>query len=622
MVRGYAGRILDINLSEGSIDVLTLEESILRQYIGGRGLAAKILWDRLGSRWREIDPLGAESLLVVMAGPLTGYIPGGRICVSGKSPLCNGIIGSTVGGEFPIELKCAGFDGLVVGGRSEKPAYILITDGQAEIRNAGKIWGLDGKQTIRALNHEVREILAKAEPKYGEWKEPASLYIGPAGETLNRTAAVMQKWSHAAGYGGYGAVMGSKNLKAITAKGTGPLPEIENKEEMMSFLNQIREGAFKSQTPMIWGTANGGYPTGFKSSSEPVRNWQEEWHDEKSLSADKFAWRLWVKRYWSDYGCPTACLKIAVVKTGPLKGAITDNPDYELIAYCGTNLGIFNPEGVAYVSSIVDDLGFSGINGPNVMGFAAELCQRGILTKEDFRGIEPRWGDAEAFGKLAWLMAKREGIGDILAEGTYRAALKIGRMKGVDLLPFAVQFKGMEVGAHGIRSGLDGPFGKWPMCYACSTQPGDHTSIASTRFGGEAMSTLSDSLVYCTISYRAGPDLLYEFFKTITGWELTPDDWANNIGRRIIQIQRAALLLGGPDFVWDLLRDEDNPSRWYEPLPSGPRKGAMPNREECLRMRSEYYQLMGWDDNGIPTSEELRRLRLDDVDKALEGIRK
>jgi len=619
MARGYAGKILDIDLSSGSIKTVKLEEEILRQYIGGRGLAVKILWDRLGEKWETVDPLGPENVLTILTGPITGYIPGGRICVSGKSPLCNGIVGSTVGGEFPVELKCSGFDGLIITGKSENPAYIFINDDHVEIRKADEIWGLDGKQTIRAINREVRELLSKSEPNYGKWKEPGILYIGPAGETLNRTAAVMQKWSHAAGYGGYGAVMGSKKLKAVVAKGTGPLPDVYDEEKVKSCLEKIIKNTIDTGTPSLWGTAAGGYGVGYGVSAEPIRNWQEEWHDEKSLGADKFARRFWVKRYWADYGCPVACLKIAVIKSGPLKGAITDNPDYELIAYCGTNLGIFDPEGVVYVSSVVDDVGLSGINGANVMGFAAELYQRGILTKEDFGGIEPKWGDAEAFGKLAWLIAKREKIGDVLAEGTFRAALKISEMKGVDVLKYAVQFKGMEVGAHGIRSGLDYT-GRWPMCYACSTQPGDHTSVAFPEH--PEGTALPDSLVYCTISYRAGQDLLYEFYKAITGWELTPELWVKELGRRIIQIQRAVLLLGGPDFTWDPLKDDDNPPRWYEPLPSGPKKGSAPNREECLRMRSEFYKSMGWDERGIPTSEELRRLGLDHVDKTLEKIRK
>jgi len=618
MVRGYAGKILDIDLSDESIKTISLEEEILRQYIGGRGLAVKILWDRLGEKWEKIDPLGPENILVVLTGPLTGYVPGSRLCVSGKSPLCNGIVGSTVGGEFPIELKCSGFDGLIITGKSENPVYIFINDEDVEIRRADKIWGLDGKQTIRAITKEVRSLLSDKKPNYGKWKEPGILYIGPAGETLNRTAAVMQKWSHAAGYGGYGAVMGSKNLKAIVAKGTGPLPGVYDEEQMKTCLKKIIDDIIATGTPSLWGTAAGGYQVGYAVSAEPIRNWQEEWHDEKSIGADKFARRLWVKRYWADYGCPVACLKIAAIKFGRLKGAITDNPDYELIAYCGTNLGIFDPEGIVYVSSVVDDVGLSGINGANVMGFAAELYQRGILTREDL-GFELKWGDAEAFGKLAWLMAKREKIGNILAEGTYRAALKISEMKGIDVLKYAVQFKGMEVGAHGIRSGLDYT-GRWPMCYACSTQPGDHTSVAFPE-NPEGI-TLPDSLVYCTISYRAGQDLLYDFYKAITGWELTSEMWVKDLGRRIIQIQRAVLLLGGPDFTWNPIKDDDNPPRWYEPLPSGPKKGSAPSREECLRMRSEFYKVMGWDERGIPTSEELKRLGLEEVDKVLEKIRK
>ena len=618
-MRGYCGKILDIDLSDGRVKTIRLEEEVLREYVGGRGLAAKILWDRLGERWDEIEPLGPENVLTVLTGPLTGYIPGGRICISGKSPLTNGIIGSTAGGEFPIELKCSGFDGILITGKSEKPVYILINDENVELRDASKIWGLDGKQTVKAITREVRGLLSMREPKYGKWKEPSILYIGPAGENMVRTAAVMQKWSHACGYGGYGAVMGSKNLKAIAAKGTGPLPEVYDEESMKSLLKEIIEETIKSGTPSIWGTTTGGYNVGYKTSSEPIRNWQEEWHDEKSVGADRFAWRFWVKRYWSDFGCPVACLKIAAIKSGPLKGAITDNPDYELIAYCGTNLGIFDPEAIIYLSSVVDDLGLSGINAGNVMGFAAELYERGILTKEDLDGIEPKWGDVKAFEELAHLIVERRKIGDILAEGVYRAAIKISEMKGVDVLKYAVQFKGMEVGAHGIRSGLDYT-GKWPMCYACSTQPGDHTSIASPKTGEDA--TLFDSLVCCMISYRAGRELLSKFYEAITGWKLDRELWSKKHGRRIVQIQRVLLLLGGPDIRWDPLKDDDNPPRWYDPLPSGPKKGSAPDRKECMRMRSEYYKMMGWDENGIPTSEELKSLGLEQVDKVLQKLRK
>jgi aldehyde:ferredoxin oxidoreductase len=620
MARGYAGKLLEVDLSSEKVSETTLDEDVLRQYVGGRGLAVKILWDRLGKNWRRIDPLGPRNLLLALTGPLTGYIGGGRTCVSGKSPASNGIVGSTVAGEFPIELKCAGYDGIIVSGKAKSPVYILVTDGKAEIRDAKKLWGLDGKQTIKEINHEVGELLHKAQPKYGLHKEPGILYIGLAGERLSRVSAVLAKWSHGAGYGAYGAVMGSKKLKALVAKGSGPLPDVSDPKRVQSLMEEMYEAAIDSWQTRFWGTAAAGFRTGNETSSEPIRNWQEEYHNERSIGVINYESKVWVKRFWSDYGCPVACEKLACVNHGPLEGAITDNPDYELQAYCGTNLGIFDPEGNVYVSSVLEDLGFSGINGANVMGFAAELYQRGILTKEDLGGIEPKWGDPKAMGELAKLIAHRRKIGKVLAEGTYRAAKEIGRIKGVDCMPYAIQFKGIEVGAHGMRSGLGfgAPMG---LGYALGTQGGDHTSQAKPP-AGEAERTMGDSLVFCTIGTRLVTDSIWEFFTAVTGWPMKHEDWVNTYGRRIVQIQRAALLLGGPDIVWDPKEDDDNPQRWYTPLPSGHKAGSAPTREEFLEARKKAYADFGWDENGIPASEELKRLGLRDVDRALEPLRK
>jgi aldehyde:ferredoxin oxidoreductase len=617
MVYGYNNRIAEVDLTTGEVTEISLEEEILQQYVGGRGLATKILWDRLGSTWRSVDSLGPENLLVALVGPLTGYMAGARICVTGKSPLTNGIIGSTTSGEYPLELKCAGYDGIIVKGKAKSPVYILVTDGKVEIRDATKFWGMDGKQTTQAINKEVRELMTERDPAFGLWKEPGILYIGPAGENQVRNAAVMGKWSHACGYGGYGAVMGSKNLKALVAKATGPLPEVADSKDVSALQEKYYEGNFSDPQRAFWGTGAAGYSTGAEASSEPVRNWQEEWHNEKSIGAVNLETRNWVKRYWADFGCARNCLKLAAVKSGPLKGAITDNPDYELEAYCGPNLGIYDPDGVVYMAAVIDDLGHSGINGPNTMAFAAELYQRGILTKEDFNGIEPKWGDALAMGKLAKLIAERKAIGDVLAEGTYRAAVKISEMKGVDVTKYAIHFKGNEVGAHGIRTGHHFPY----LGYALSVQGGDHTSIPRPPMS-EAGSALTDSIVVCTISMgRGGRALIWDFYKAVTGWDMTQEEWMDVNGRRIIQIQRAVLLLGGPDVVWDPVVDDDNPPRWYEPLPSGPYKGSAPNREELMKDRAEAYLDMGWDEQGIPTTEELTKLGLQDVDKAMESLR-
>ena len=617
MPKGYAGKILEVDLSKQKTKETVLDETILRNYIGGRGLAAKILWDRLGQKWRSIDPLGPENLLLAMTGPITGYITGTRICISGKSPGSNGIVGSTVSGEFPMELKCAGYDGIIVSGRSEHPVYLLVTDGKAEIRDASKVWGLGGKETIRELNREVLALLEERERGYGEWKEPAMIYSGTAGDRLVRTAAVCQKISHAAGYGGYGAVMGSKKLKAIVAKATSPLPEVASPEEIRPMLEKFYEAALGFESLRRWGTGAGGYNTGAVTSSEPQRNWQEEYHNERSISVVNFETKTWVKRYWSDYGCPTSCMKLAAIKSGPYKGAITDNPDYELQAYCGTNLGIYDAEAVVYVSAVVDDLGLSGINSANTIGFAAELYQRGILTKEDFGGIEPKWGDPKAMVEMAKLIAERKHVGDILAEGTYRAAVKLGKMKSLDLLQYAVQVKGIETGGHSPRSGLGYMS---PLGYAVGTQGGDHTSSATHRPGGEIPRTIGDSLVFCTASlgWSYNPQTLWSFFKAVTGWDLSDDIWLNEIGRRIIMIQRAALLLGGPDVVWEPLKDDLLPPRFYTPIPTGPKAGSTVDMTSFMEMRSKYFADIGWDERGIPKSDELKRLGLQDVDSVLQ----
>ncbi len=621
MTRGYAGKFLEVNLSKEKIDEVTFPEEVLRQYIGGRGLATRILWDRLSDRWSEIDPLGPENILLLLTGPTTGFFPGAKLCVSGKSPQSNGVVGSTVAGEFPVELKCAGYDGLIVTGKASGPVYIFITDSNAEIRDASHIWGKDCKETLRVLSRDGRKELAERFPLYGEWKEPAAIYIGPAGENKTRVAAVCAKWTHGAGYGGYGGVMGSKNLKAVVAKGTGPLPEVADIDKVSTLIDEVSRVCYGADATRRWGTGAAGYDVGARLSSEPVRNWQEEWHDEKSFGVDKFEERVWVKRYWGDFGCPTTCLKVAMPRDGRFKGAITDNPDYENQAYAGTDLGIFTPEANVYVMALLDDLGLCGIQAGNVLGFAAELYQRGILTREEL-GMELKWGDAEAFAALAKKVAFREGIGDILAEGSWRAALKLGAVKGLDLLPYVVAEKGMAIGAHGIRSGQDYTTEGGYMSYACSVQAGDHTSISYlpiTHGNSELSILLHDSGVHCWFNALEDDalDLIWDFYEAVTGWRVGPDEWYETTARRVIHLQRALLLLGGPDLKWDPKVHDDNPPRFYEPLPSGPYAGRTTDKAKVEANKKEYYAAVGWDENGIPKPEELQRLGLEDVGNKL-----
>jgi len=616
MSRGYAGKYLDVDLTRDKIKEITFPEKTLYQYFGGRGLAAKVLWDRLGKRWSEVDPLGPENILTILTGPLTAIHPGSRICVSGKSPLSNGIVGATASTEFPMELKCAGYDGVFVAGKASNPVYLLITDDECEIRDATHLWGKVGEETIKTLNAEVKRELGNRKPRVGLWKEPSMVYIGPAGENLVRNAAVLTKIVHAAGYGGYGAVMGSKNLKAVVAKGRGALPEAAAPKTVEILLQEYHRRIISRDQMRRWGTGYGGYPVGAETSSEPVRNWQEEWHDEKSMAGVRYSTRFWVKPYWADFNCTRSCMKISCIKSGRWKGDITDMPDYELEAYCGTNLGIFDPEDNIHISALVDNFGMSGINTANTMGFAAELYQRGILTKKDL-GFELKWGDAEAFTKLAHLIVKREKIGDVLAEGTYRAALKISEMKGVDVTPYAVHVKGVEIGAHGTRSDEDYTH---DMCYAASVQGGDHTSTVSDGYDDMGGAVFQDSAVVCM--FCVDGDLIWDFARAVTGWDITRHTWCTEQGPRIVTLQRVFLLLGGPDIFWDPDRDDDNPPRFYEPLPTGPHKGKTTDRNLVEEKKRRYYGAVGWDKRGIPTKEKLEKLGLEEVDNVIRNLRR
>ncbi|MFX1575389.1 MAG: aldehyde ferredoxin oxidoreductase family protein [Promethearchaeota archaeon] len=620
MVNGYAGKFLEIDLTNKKTEEITFSDKVLQDYMGGRGLGVKILWDRLGNKWETIDPLGPENILLMLTGPFTGYFPGARSCVTGKSPQGNGIVGSTVAGEFGVELKCAGYDGIIFTGKAEKPSYVFICDNNIEIKDASHIWGKTGRESMRYLIRDSINDIKKIHPNYGEFKEPSVLYIGPAGENKSRVAAVIAKYTHAAGYGGYGGVMGSKNLKAVVVKGFGPLPDVFDQDKMLELSQKFSNNCFTIEFFRRWGTGSGGYTFGAESSSEPVKNWQEEWHNEESYKGEEFD-KLWVKKYWGDFGCPVTCLKLAVLRDGKYAGAICDNPDYELEAFLGPNLGIFSPEQNIYLSYVIEGLGFCGIQGGAILGFTGELFQRGIVTKEDLGGIDLRWGNVDAFAELARKIAFREGIGDILAEGIYRAALKLEEMKKTEVLKYAIHLKGMAIGAHGLRSGKD-MVTTTPIGYSVSVQAGDHTSSAALPIdgrGSEMRSIMSDSGVICFFTtFTLAFDEIASFYQAVTGWELTKENWFSEKGLRILQLQRTVALLGGPDAEWRSKHDDTLPSRFWEPLPSGPFKGVSIDKNTFEKLKSEYYTTVGWNDEGVPSSEILQKLDLNDVELKLK----
>jgi len=619
---GYAGKWLDVDLTSGEIDDTVFSDKMLEQYFGGRGMATKILWDRLGAKWAGLDAYSPENLLIFATGPMTGIYPGARICVSGKSPASNGVVGSSAATEFAVEIKNAGYDGIIISGKSEKPVYLLVTDDGAELRDASHLWGLDGEKTLVKLNKEIIEELTKRHPNVGLWKEPGTMYIGPAGENRVRNSCITTKMCHAAGYGGYGGLMGSKNLKAVAAKSRGKFPEVNAPESVKLLWDKAHKELMKVSRFRRWGTGWLGYGAGAETSSEPIMNWQEEWHDETAIGVNRYEDRYWVKKKWTDFNCTLGCMKVSCIQSGKWKGDITDVPDYELQAYCGTNLGIFDPGDNVHISTLMDKLGHSGINGANTLGYAAELYQRGILTEEDI-GFKLEWGDTEAFDKLAHMMAYREGIGDVLAEGTYRAALKIAEMKGLDpseTLKYAIQIKGIEIGAHGTRSDVDYTH---DMNYAASVQGGDHTSVVTDGYSDMSGALFFDSAVYCTFTSR-GPSqqLQFDMAKAITGFPISIESWRRVNGPRIITLQKALLLFGGPDVTWEPLKDDDNPDRFYEPLPTGPYKGQVTDRELVDTKIQAYFDTLGWDERGIPKKVTLDKLDISDVEPLMAKLRR
>lgn len=589
---GYAGQLLEVNLTSQTSRPLPLDPALARDFIGGRALGMKMLWDEYGSSWADVDPLGPDSVLLILVGPTNGFAPGKTVSVF-KSPLNGGPIASTVSGDMNAMIRFAGYDGMIIRGRADAPVYLYVEDDKVEIRDARSLWGMNTREIHRVLMADT---------------DPATqfLYIGPAGEKLVKFAVIMSNWYKACGRGGSGAVMGSKNLKAIAVKGNRPLPEIADPDAVAVLMNKLHKEVPVNRAGMHeYGTTRILYSTANERSAEPIRNWQEEWHDREETKVQHYA-DDWQRRYWSDYACTLACCKIGRIKEGPHAGEIYELPDFEGAAFVGPNFDIYNKQDIPYLADLFDIWGMDVISGPSVIGWAAELYQRGILTKADLGGIDLAWGNAEAFAQMTEKVARREGIGDTLAEGILRAAKIIGK----DSERYAVHVKGIEVGAHGVRSGKD--YTRDPISYALSTQGGDHTSIANKA--GE-MWYLEDTLVLCGF-WNPGTEVSLALLNASTGFDVTEEELNTTLVPRWLALQRTLLILAG----WGD-KDDTNPPRFYEPLPSGPDKGMKVDKAVEQKDLQEAYRARGWDKRGIPTSETLEELGLPYLDAVLDPYR-
>lgn len=607
MANGFTGKILEIDLTDKEVKITDLDMEDAKKFIGGKGLGAKLLWDRTEA---GTDPLGPENPLMFVTGPLTGLTAptSGRYCVVTKSPLTGTFNDSHCGGFFGPELKKAGYDVMIITGRSEEPCYLMVEDGDVRIEDASELWGKTTTETTLALRD-----------KYGDDKLRVA-GIGPAGENLVKYAMInidthlQKERGGQAGRGGAGAVMGSKNLKAVAVKGTGkpsPARVDEFKEVSGEAYRITREDDFvpnrtKYGTP-IWINPMNEY------GILPTQNFQRAtFEDAENISGETMEEEI-VEKDVSCFACPIRCGKHSVVTEGEYEGTRLEGPEYELLALLGSNCCMGDLNAVSKASLLVDELGLDGISTGNVLGWAMECFEKGILTEEDFDGLEPRFGEVKPYIKLVEMIANREGIGDLLAEGVMRAAEKIGEGSS----DFAMHCKGMEYPGYEPR-GSPG----MGLAYATSDRGACHQRAWTVRaelemderFSAEGRAELvketqderaaAYSLVMCDF-VPFGVDSFVDMFNAATGFDLSEEEYLRS-GERIWNLARMYAVREGFD-----RKDDSIPERLKEPLPDGPTAGNAFTDEMFDEMLDQYYELRGWDENGVPKESKLKELGLE-----------
>ena len=595
---GYIGKILFVNLSTAEIKEEILEEKVCRDFIGGYGVGVRILYDRQKA---GVDPLGPENTLGLISGPLTGTpVPtGARYAAVAKSPLTGGWGDANSGGEFGPYLKFAGFDAVFFTGISPKPVYLLIDNGNAQLRDANHLWGKDAYDTEDILMAE-----------YG--KESRVACIGPGGEQLSLIASIMTDRGSALGRSGLGAVMGSKKLKAVVARGTFEV-RLSDKAAVMD----LRKEHIKSwQTPERsfhpmhqYGTSGMTYQSAHNGDS-PVKNWGGigvvDMPNREGLLPDAFAVR--VDRLSGCWHCPIACK--AFMKAGDelyKYPSGSRRPEYETAAAFGVNCANNHTESISMANDICNRAGIDTISTGTAVGFAIELYENGILTNKDTDGIELKWGSHAAIVAITEKVAKREGIGEVLADGVKIAAEKIG--KGAE--KFAIHVGGQELGMHDPRlPRLDIPVA---ARYQMDATPGRHTA----GFGPSGFRThIANTAGVCFFSglnygTPEGDRLLVGYVNAVNGWNCNLDELLKS-GERIANLRHAFNLREGiNELKWSVHpRIVGKP-----PHAVGPLAGVTADIEAQV-----YWNLgaMDWDRlTTKPSKAKLLSLGLDDVVKDL-----
>lgn len=608
----HAGRWLRVNLDNGEVaeQAITVEQA--QCWLLGSGWAARLLYQELDPSREPLDP---ASPLLVFNGLLTGtFAPAAaRSSWCGRSPLTSIWNESNVGGHWGAQLRFAGFDGLVVTGRAPSPVYLWIHDGLLEIRPAVHLWGKGTFETHERLRAETNAGAQVAG-------------IGPAGENQVPLAGVMtggQAHNRAAGRGGMGALMGSKNLKAIVVRGSArpayPDPPHFRKvvREINGYLRPRSEGM------SLTGTA-GGIPGAERFGDFPLKNWQDgSWPDgAQAISGQTIRERLWQQDTFC-FACPVGCGKVVQVKEGEYAGTWGEGPEYETLAGFGGNLLIDDLSALVAINGRCNDLGLDTISTSAVIAFATEAMERGLISPSDAGGVRLAWGKPEPVLALVEQIARREGLGDLLAGGVRAAARRLGP----EAEPLAVHVKGLEVAYHDPRAFVDMALNyatanrggchlesltywrgygiEWP-----GWQEGPHDRLASDEATVRLVVAFQNYLAtynplgLCKFMVKGGldPQHTVELLNASTGWGWTVEELLQT-GERLFNLKRLINLRLGVTVADDTL-----PPRFLtQPRPSGGAAGNLPHLEAML---PGYYELRGWDAKGQPTPQTLERLGL------------
>jgi aldehyde:ferredoxin oxidoreductase len=605
---GWNGKLLRVDLTHQTVSVEDIEPQAARDFIGGRGLAIKYLYQEMDPR---TDPLSPENKLVLATGPLTATPAptGNRYMVVTKSPLTGALSCSNSGGVLPTEMKRTGFDMIIVEGKAKEPVYLWVNDDQVEIRPSGHIWG---KNT-----HETEDIvLAETDPK------AKVACIGPAGERLARIAAIVNDKHRAAARSGVGAVMGSKNLKAVAVRGARPvsLAETEKMNELCRVVRaDVNRDVKKGSSLREYGTAYVPAVTNVLGIL-PTRNFQTGVFEGIEGITGRVLKEKYLVRAKPCFGCPIACGRLTRVED-PIYGGEGEGPEYETIAALGSACGVGNLAAVTKANYLCNELGLDTISMGATISCAMELYEKGYLPEQDI-SMPLHFGDADAVIEMVKLAGKREGFGDLLAEGSYRLAAKYGHpelsitakkqefpgydprgAKGMGLL-----YATSNIGASHMAGDLAYPevFGVPEKLDPLTTK--DKPRLIKLFEDAFAVIDAAGLCVFLSVRYLFDPSVnlwptrLTHMMNYATGANYTQETLLQ-AGERIFNLERLFLIKAG--FT---RKDDTLPKRMLEePLPEGPGQGHV---VELAEMLDEFYALRGWDEHGVPTQKKLQALGL------------